>query len=114
MAPQLKYPKELLTLLGLNINHIYHEKSIIDNVLQKCTKRYGTIYNIPDNIYQLLITNDNNYNDYDIINNQRQVRLSDIKRFIKGLGIQSVPNNTYISVSDIYNTNTVHEITVQI
>jgi hypothetical protein len=114
MVPKLKYPRELLSLLGLNTNSTYLEKSIIEYIMNKCTKRYGTIYNMPDNIYQTLIANHDIYHNHDVINNQRQVRLSDIRRFIKGLGITSIPNNIYISVSDIYNTNIVNEITVQI
>jgi hypothetical protein len=113
MTTKLKYPKEFLSVIGLNINQMYIEQIIVNTVLNCCTKKYGTIYNMPDNIYQQLKGN-NDYNEHPFTNNMRQIGLSEIKMYIKNLGINHISSNIYISVTDIYSTNNINEITVKI
>lgn len=98
---KFKYPEQLMHILGMSSHSLIDEKTMYNNILNKCTKVYGSKYKITRNLYNILNPTDNNDLESSDSADYIFIRTYDIRQYLKKLAIIHVKNNNYIEVGKI-------------
>ncbi len=110
-----RYPNDLMDYLGLSHDPI-DKRSILSIVLNKCSKKYGTNYNVPFDLYKILHQSMTNELEFSVDNNPDQIllRTTDIKKKLDSIAVNYVPVHNYVEVSKSFSDISVKHIEVTI
>ena len=106
-----KYSNELMNYLNLSPSMMLSEYELLNYILNKCQKIYGSNYKMPLPLYKLLFTVDDELDDMSEYINTNKGR---IKRKLKNLVLKIDQTNNYLSVSNIYYYKIVTDIKIKI
>jgi len=98
-----KYPPALMQMFNFSPHLPIEEKIMVNNILSKCVKVYGSKYKIKCDLYNILNTHNNGLHseseseaaDYVFI------RINDIRQFLRKLAIEYINKNNYVEVGSI-------------
>ena len=100
-----KYPPALMQMFNLSPHLPIEEKNMVNNILSKCVKVYGSKYKIKRDLYNILNTHNNGLQtesesetdgaDYVF------VRINDIRQFLRKLAIKYINKDNYVEVGSI-------------